>query len=263
MDGRLFIITVIIAQTLLVVVTKSTLVKDDKEPCVYRTESGGVINLTSIAKPFSYRFVNSTGNTTGDATFKYTMYYNPCYDFDLPEELSPKICDNVAVCVKTAINDTETGYSNFGKVESLVYKKSTTVTLNYSNSKNETHVLLGCMLGLKSPYLDITSMNAVNNESNSLSMTLYSECACVDKCLWKDSKDDEGISTGSVLLIIFFVGVFVYLFGGMLFLRVVRGASGAESIPHYEFWADLPLAIRDGIVFTMNGCKTDAVYDRI
>jgi hypothetical protein len=38
----------------------------------------------------------------------------------------------------------------------------------------------------------------------------------------------------------------------------VRGAEGKELIPNYEFWKDLPLLIKDGVLFLVHGCKSDS-----
>lgn len=84
--------------------------------------------------------------------------------------------------------------------------------------------------------------------------TLRSKHACIVS---------SGISVGSVLLILFFVFVMIYVIGGILFLRFYRGASGVEMFPNYEFWKDLPFLIKDGMVFTFRGCKTDTTYSQI
>ncbi|XP_078321516.1 cation-dependent mannose-6-phosphate receptor-like [Crassostrea virginica] len=84
--------------------------------------------------------------------------------------------------------------------------------------------------------------------------TLRSKHACIVS---------SGISVGSVLLILFFVFVLIYVIGGILFLRFYRGASGVEMFPNYEFWKDLPFLIKDGMVFTFRGCKTDTTYSQI
>ena len=38
--------------------------------------------------------------------------------------------------------------------------------------------------------------------------------------------------------------VVIYVVGGILVMRFVRGARGVEMIPHYTFWSDFPLLIR-------------------
>ena len=42
----------------------------------------------------------------------------------------------------------------------------------------------------------------------------------------------------------FFVLVLVYLVGGVLYMRFVRGATGVEQIPQLEFWKGLPGAAK-------------------
>ena len=42
----------------------------------------------------------------------------------------------------------------------------------------------------------------------------------------------------------FFVFLLIYLIGGMLFLRFIRGAKGWEQVPNYEFWYEFPLYVR-------------------
>ncbi|KAK3578738.1 hypothetical protein CHS0354_010119 [Potamilus streckersoni] len=73
----------------------------------------------------------------------------------------------------------------------------------------------------------------------------------------------NGISIGSILVIIFFVLLLVYIVGGMLFLHYVRGAQGIETFPNLAFWKELPFLVKDGIVFVFRGCKTDVTYTKI
>ncbi|KAH8039385.1 hypothetical protein HPB51_006405 [Rhipicephalus microplus] len=51
-----------------------------------------------------------------------------------------------------------------------------------------------------------------------------------------------GLSTGSVLLILFFVALLIYFVGGVLVNRN-NGAQGVEMIPHLQFWKELPSLI--------------------
>lgn len=61
-----------------------------------------------------------------------------------------------------------------------------------------------------------------------------------------------GISPGSVMLIIIFVGLAVYLIAGIIINAAVRKKTGAEMIPNSEFWMDLPKLIRDGFRFLVS-----------
>lgn len=47
---------------------------------------------------------------------------------------------------------------------------------------------------------------------------------------------EKGLSTGSILLIIFFVSVSVYLIIGILYNMFVAKESGWNTVPHINFW---------------------------
>ncbi|XP_037566244.1 uncharacterized protein LOC119446009 [Dermacentor silvarum] len=76
-----------------------------------------------------------------------------------------------------------------------------------------------------------------------------------------------GLSTGSILLILFFVGLLIYIVGGILVNRN-NGAQGVEMIPHLQFWKELPSLIVEGCVFfvqliTCQSGRSDRTYDNI
>lgn len=54
----------------------------------------------------------------------------------------------------------------------------------------------------------------------------------------------KGLSTGSILLILFFTITGIYFIGGMITLRILRGATGWEMLPNHDFWSKLPLLVR-------------------
>ncbi|KAG8227852.1 hypothetical protein J437_LFUL006475 [Ladona fulva] len=85
----------------------------------------------------------------------------------------------------------------------------------------------------------------------------------IHKSLEAAEDDEELLSTGSVLVIIFFVFAFLYFFGGALANKLLRGAEGREMIPNYQFWVDLPYLCRDGASFLLNGCQVPATYESI
>jgi hypothetical protein len=75
---------------------------------------------------------------------------------------------------------------------------------------------------------------------------LHSKAACPTESD-PGSDGDEGLSSGSVLVILVLTFGSLYLFGGMAILKFIRGASGVEIIPHYEFWSDLPFLVKASI----------------
>lgn len=57
------------------------------------------------------------------------------------------------------------------------------------------------------------------------------------------------LGTGSILLIIAFCLLVVYLIGGFLYQRVVVGAKGLEQFPNYAFWVEVGNLTADGCDF--------------
>ncbi|KAM9723981.1 cation-dependent mannose-6-phosphate receptor [Menidia menidia] len=57
------------------------------------------------------------------------------------------------------------------------------------------------------------------------------------------------LSAGSVLLIIGFCLLAVYLIGGFLYQRLIVGAKGLEQFPNYAFWVEVGNLTADGCDF--------------
>ncbi|XP_047454163.1 cation-dependent mannose-6-phosphate receptor [Mugil cephalus] len=57
------------------------------------------------------------------------------------------------------------------------------------------------------------------------------------------------ISTGSIILIIAFCFLAVYLIGGFLYQRLIVGAKGMEQFPNYAFWVEVGNMSADGCDF--------------
>ncbi|XP_013385262.1 cation-dependent mannose-6-phosphate receptor [Lingula anatina] len=56
----------------------------------------------------------------------------------------------------------------------------------------------------------------------------------------------QGLSAGSVIIIIFISLMALYCIVGLLYQRFVRGAKGMEQIPNYAFWQDFGNLQADG-----------------
>ncbi|KAI2655507.1 Cation-dependent mannose-6-phosphate receptor [Labeo rohita] len=57
------------------------------------------------------------------------------------------------------------------------------------------------------------------------------------------------LSAGSILLIVVFSCLAVYLTGGFLYQRLVVGAKGVEQFPNYSFWSEIGNLSADGCDF--------------
>ncbi|XP_062517611.1 uncharacterized protein LOC134192870 [Corticium candelabrum] len=110
----------------------------------------------------------------------------------------------------------------------------------------------------KLPLSDSTLTFEKEDPADTYNLILTSKCCCPDLCQTKpepSSSSGHGLSIGSILLIVFFSLIFVYILCGILYLKFVRGASGVELIPNYSFWALLPSLIKEGVVFLIGKCR--------
>ncbi|XP_076300242.1 uncharacterized protein LOC143218726 [Lasioglossum baleicum] len=88
-------------------------------------------------------------------------------------------------------------------------------------------------------------------------LMLVSKFACKEQL-----RSNHGLSTGSLLVIYFFIFTGTYFVGGAIALNLLRGARGWEMVPNHKFWRDLPSLVRDGIEYTF-GCCYSSSYNRI
>ena len=64
-----------------------------------------------------------------------------------------------------------------------------------------------------------------------------------------------GLSIGSVLCILFFVGLTFYLAVGVAYRRRFRDAEWRDVVPNKEFWKAYPGLVKDGAVFLWTSVK--------
>lgn len=65
------------------------------------------------------------------------------------------------------------------------------------------------------------------------------------------STSSDSLTAGSVLLIVFFCLLAVYVLGGMVW-NYRAGATGTDLLPHASFWKSVPGLIKDGVRFTVS-----------
>jgi hypothetical protein len=77
----------------------------------------------------------------------------------------------------------------------------------------------------------------------------------------------KSLSVGSVLLIIFFASLVVYLSVGIIYNIFIEKKSGTRVIPHYKTWSLLYTYVVEGFVYAWRkaSCsqKNKLVYDTI
>ncbi|GBM40630.1 hypothetical protein AVEN_251002-1 [Araneus ventricosus] len=212
--------------------------------CKCTFPNGSVIDLTSLGYHGEPRWKDVKPSLSND-TFKYS--YNPCFKFSIGNGA----CENVEVC-QTGDNNLHYNIGNRAMFSGNGQNGITHVTYAGDQAR-KTNVNLVCSPGDSVPRLNVTG----EISPRTYVMTMWSKCACADLCR------EDHLSAGSVLVILLMIGICFYLILGIIHSSLTRGAHGWELIPHYEFWVDFPLLVRDGCVFVISGCKPETAYERI
>ncbi|XP_068671560.1 uncharacterized protein [Montipora foliosa] len=217
--------------------------------CKCRTDEG-VIDLWKLAGTGSDvpRFKGITFKVA-DETGTAEMRWNPCNSWSVkPASLKNNFCIDIAVCYisdKVYVDIGEQNTSDYSYDETST---SCALTLKGKPITKES----------KSPHTQINLQCSPNEEGRlefvriqqkdenfKAFMSLHTKYACLK----------SGLSTGSILIIIFICMLVVYLVAGLLFNKYSKGASGKELIPNVNFWTDFPLLVKDGIIFFFECCK--------
>ena len=69
------------------------------------------------------------------------------------------------------------------------------------------------------------------------------------------------LSGGWICFIILIVGTVVYLVGGVLYNKFVKGRDGIALIPNHTFWQNFPGLLADGVRFAMCRPPAGATYE--
>ncbi|XP_054262706.1 uncharacterized protein LOC128986380 [Macrosteles quadrilineatus] len=217
------------------------------DPCKCIFPTGRGINLALINKTLS---VETETNVSISIHF--------CGDVSFGNNNASQCFNNVSICYMD--NNHNQSFS-FGKSADLKFVSESQfepIHIQFSNSSNTTRIALTCVKELDNPLLIFKS----KSKDGSYDLELQSAHSCV-RLLSTEEGPSGGLSMGSVLVIMLLVFTLVYFGGGMLTLRILRGAEGKEMIPNIDFWTDLPYLVRDGVLFTLNGFRPQTSYDRI
>ncbi|XP_045168086.2 uncharacterized protein LOC123531309 isoform X2 [Mercenaria mercenaria] len=229
------------------IVTGKQCVKSNHCACVF-DDGSGTIDLSPIGhKDGTAVFVDRPSST--DA---YWYSYNPCGTF------YEAACVNVAVCQYDPVKYV---FQDIGVPDKVSFNYNGLYVVAQYQSQDgfrNTFVTLVCDQRKTQPALDVIG----GTTGTDYYMTLTTVAACpVPSPQPSPEQEGGGLSTGSILLIIFFVLLFVYLAVGVTFNKVWRDFRGIEVIPNSEFWATLPGLVRDGCALSLaTVCRKRSVY---
>lgn len=123
----------------------------------------------------------------------------------------------------------------------LIYRDGDNYDQHCSKEKRKAMVMISC-----DRKTDAGQMKVVREDRDRLQDCFYLfelDSSAVCPAL------ESHISTGSIILIIGFCLLAVYLIGGFLYQRLIVGAKGMEQFPNYAFWVEFGNLTADGCDF--------------
>jgi len=224
------------------------------------------ISYPSKRKTFYYDFSplfhdSTTGVDTIMKRFDSNyMYFNPC-------GVSVSSCwsDGTTVCLRTADWDyLSAGLLHTQKITASDWKKAQagkSAMITYTGGdptdcegglKRATTLHVICEPTATTPYF----MDEYSANKCRYTFYLYSSTGCGTEISYKGGASG-GEAFATAVLIIFFVGLFLYFVIGFCLNKFVWHKDGSffELLPNYIFWSSLPGLIADGFKFIIHGFK--------
>ncbi|CAF1374681.1 unnamed protein product [Didymodactylos carnosus] len=177
--------------------------------CIYQTKDGALDmrTLGNIKKP---KFADIPDQ---DKTKLLTYSYNGCFSYNEGS------CKKAAACKKDLVSKTSSVIA-IQKDPKFDYSQGIS-TLEYTNGNDiQVQVFLVC------EEKDEQAKGGMI-DAKSYGIYILNKCACPGKCKYVAPR---GLSGGAVIVIIFLCLLVVYLIGGILYMRYMRGARGVEML---------------------------------
>ncbi|KAI8737894.1 cation-dependent mannose-6-phosphate receptor [Biomphalaria glabrata] len=225
---------------ILIFVTLTSAIKKceyDKTSCSCVTEEG-VIDLKPLSQSEPYSAEYKAKNER--------FYWDPCKDFTMGTITSGAIQVQVPLL-----------YYDIGAHDNA----GTTV-----NSNGQPIFYMVAKDGARTVFVtcictdDFSFTYIKEDPTSSYLLELKSPYCCPG---YKGGNGDSGLSVGSIMCITFFSLLVTYILLGTVFQIAVKKASGKERLPNYVFWLSLPGLIKDGVLFSISGCKKSSSYSSI
>jgi len=244
MAFSLFLAFVILLKLVTFSTSEETCEKIDT--CSCKLKNGSTVSLKPVDGSGSNpRFTGIQGAASR------TFDWNPCTPFSIP---TPPGCKNAMVCQVSF----SVAYIAGTKDSTFSVDSEGNVVILYGGFKDtkghtrQTKITLKCDQSTNGTKPASFTETKPSSQSSVYIGTFTSKYACAK------GGSSGGLSVGSILLIIFFPLVVVYVIIGILINRYGRGIeSMPELLPNHSFWADFPFLVKDGAVFTC-GCIKSA-----
>ncbi|XP_068670755.1 cation-dependent mannose-6-phosphate receptor-like [Montipora foliosa] len=217
--------------------------------CSCKFKNGSVVNLRPVDGGSKPRFTGIKGDSGR------SFDWNPCTPFDThATEPGPKkqgYCTDTMVCQVAGDGDRNAGSKDTTfSVENGNVVVAYGAQAGFDQTKRKSRITLKCD---PSQPGNGTIPQFTEVEKALYHATFTSKFACPKR----GRAEGGGLSTGSILLIIFFCLLFMYIIVGILLNHYAWGVKSVpEILPNHSFWADFPFLVKDGVVFTYGGVKS-------
>jgi len=250
-----FVVVCVLSISIQAQVIPGGCVTNDKCSCKY--SDGAVIQLKYLGEYMNgYMTVSDSSGKSND---KYD--FNPCVPFTVTGESGGTGCNNVVICQH------HNELYDIGSLSPYPPSFSTTQTgdvqIDYNDATGYLRSSKVKCICDKS-YTSMPGLSSQGEQYNKYGFEMRHTCCCKDGC--KDGMPPGGIgslSGGSILLIICFVFLAVYLIAGALFMKYRKGAIGSEIIPNKSFWSEIPSLVKDGVMFVLSPCTKRSSYNQV
>ncbi|XP_061919756.1 cation-dependent mannose-6-phosphate receptor [Entelurus aequoreus] len=123
----------------------------------------------------------------------------------------------------------------------LIYGNGEKYDTHCSKEQRKAFVMIFCNRNLESGQLEVVQENREREQHCYYQFKLESSAVCPPL--------EYKLSAGSIILIIAFSLLAVYLVGGFLYQRLIVGAKGMDQFPNYAFWVEVGNLSADGCDF--------------
>ncbi|XP_032374683.1 cation-dependent mannose-6-phosphate receptor [Etheostoma spectabile] len=245
-DGGAFLVWTLVVQ--LVLCGSGVYAADGTDSCKLLSESVSERNVLKRLEPLAHK--NFTA-VTKNGTESYTYVFQLCGDAGGVPGAGIVQLDSMKMEEKPTVigmyDATQViGGSNWVM---LIYANGDKYDAHCSKEKRKAIVMISC-----DRKTDMGNMKVVLEDRDRLQNCFYlfefeSSAVC--------SAIESHISTGSIILIIGFCLLAVYLIGGFLYQRLIVGAKGMEQFPNHAFWLEIGNLTADGCDFVCRSGKQE------
>ncbi|XP_045169913.1 cation-dependent mannose-6-phosphate receptor-like [Mercenaria mercenaria] len=228
-------------------------VQDGQCKCTF-DDGSGTVDLSPIGRQDGTPLMQDQF-----APDNYAYSFNPCYPF------TEGTCVNAAACQYDSANNIYYNIGDSSKVTLSFDGLNIVGTYESDDGARSSTVTFQC-----DPNADPPTDTALGETSTTIyGFTVASKYACVPG--GPDPGPGPGpsvevsvsISVGSVLVIVFFAVLVVYLIAGVVFNKFVRHNTGKELMPNVTLWVAFPGLVKDGVMFVVSKVTRRGGYGKV